>query len=662
MKNKKVTAKTAVCLLLSAALLSSAVPAASAEGIVFRSPELPLASPETEHEIIVQPLPQIVLSTDESGNFRSSLNTAIVNFMPVKAFIVDNNDNEIRVCLLDDSEDGGAVKVNAEILPEMAGGTYRLRIYFSETKYIETDSFTAAAAGFDNAPQCVYISPSHPSYTFYLNVPPETAELVLYKDGTNTVTDVECKVDRSSNSVTISPTRSEGDLGFYYLHVTDQEGKVYTHSFTMYYPCFIDKPYNTILAHGDDSVNIRAAVNSIYCTKTELYSDGEKVGEDLVKNSIWAVRYRIDKKYLGHDLKLRVYYEDYGEFKESGYFDSDVFRITEANSERHFTVQPNDIPAGGSTEWELDFEPLQQELFLEEDAGTGYLYLGKDKRSLTKDDYLNPPYIPNSRKFRIRAYYGPFEEDYIDSAVFTITLPEFTVQPKGGYITEGGTLEASWDYTMQPKSQQLVRYYKNTSEPAYEDLDPSARSVVLGDEPGVNYYVISAVFDMGKEFKCISDTFYVIPTGKEVHKITAPETVRLFNTNLFQNSNEATEGDHISVICNDPDFLKWDTEGSNVQFTPDTENSPNTSFSMPDNDVELKYIKKQSEPEVKLGDVNNDGKINSADITKTAAHIKGLKTLKDDEKDRADVNKDGKINSGDITKIAAHIKGLKKLS
>ena len=65
---------------------------------------------------------------------------------------------------------------------------------------------------------------------------------------------------------------------------------------------------------------------------------------------------------------------------------------------------------------------------------------------------------------------------------------------------------------------------------------------------------------------------------------------------------------------------------------------------------------------VKLGDVNDDGKINSADITKTAAHIKGMKTLSDSEKARADVNGDSKINSADITKIAAHIKGLKTIS
>ena len=61
------------------------------------------------------------------------------------------------------------------------------------------------------------------------------------------------------------------------------------------------------------------------------------------------------------------------------------------------------------------------------------------------------------------------------------------------------------------------------------------------------------------------------------------------------------------------------------------------------------------------GDVNFDGKINAVDITKIAAHIKGLKTLDTDGAAMADVNNDGKVNAADISKIAAHIKGLKLL-
>jgi uncharacterized repeat protein (TIGR02543 family) len=68
-----------------------------------------------------------------------------------------------------------------------------------------------------------------------------------------------------------------------------------------------------------------------------------------------------------------------------------------------------------------------------------------------------------------------------------------------------------------------------------------------------------------------------------------------------------------------------------------------------------------SENSSSLGDVNNDGKINVADITKIAAHVKGRKLLKTDEFTRADVNKDGKITVTDITKVAAHVKGKKML-
>ena len=58
------------------------------------------------------------------------------------------------------------------------------------------------------------------------------------------------------------------------------------------------------------------------------------------------------------------------------------------------------------------------------------------------------------------------------------------------------------------------------------------------------------------------------------------------------------------------------------------------------------------------GDINGDGKVNAGDITKIAAHIKGLKTLEDPE--RADLNGDKKVNASDIVALAAHIKGIKK--
>ena len=63
-----------------------------------------------------------------------------------------------------------------------------------------------------------------------------------------------------------------------------------------------------------------------------------------------------------------------------------------------------------------------------------------------------------------------------------------------------------------------------------------------------------------------------------------------------------------------------------------------------------------------LGDVNNDGKINVTDVSKTAAHVKGIRPLDENAQKRADVNGDNKINVTDIAKIAAHVKGIKPLN
>ena len=60
-----------------------------------------------------------------------------------------------------------------------------------------------------------------------------------------------------------------------------------------------------------------------------------------------------------------------------------------------------------------------------------------------------------------------------------------------------------------------------------------------------------------------------------------------------------------------------------------------------------------------MGDVNNDGEINVSDISKLAAHIKGIRLLESTA--YADVNNDGDVNVTDISLIAAHVKGIRQL-
>ena len=50
-----------------------------------------------------------------------------------------------------------------------------------------------------------------------------------------------------------------------------------------------------------------------------------------------------------------------------------------------------------------------------------------------------------------------------------------------------------------------------------------------------------------------------------------------------------------------------------------------------------------------------------ADITLTAAQVKGISSLSDARRKAADVTEDGTINVSDISGIAAHVKSIKSL-
>ncbi|WP_295156460.1 glycoside hydrolase family 3 N-terminal domain-containing protein [uncultured Ruminococcus sp.] len=64
---------------------------------------------------------------------------------------------------------------------------------------------------------------------------------------------------------------------------------------------------------------------------------------------------------------------------------------------------------------------------------------------------------------------------------------------------------------------------------------------------------------------------------------------------------------------------------------------------------------------VSKGDLTGDGMINVTDISKLAAHVKGVKALDGDIKSAADLNGDGDINVTDISILAAHIKGIRTI-
>ncbi|MCC8191635.1 MAG: leucine-rich repeat protein [Ruminococcus sp.] len=73
-----------------------------------------------------------------------------------------------------------------------------------------------------------------------------------------------------------------------------------------------------------------------------------------------------------------------------------------------------------------------------------------------------------------------------------------------------------------------------------------------------------------------------------------------------------------------------------------------------DNDIEYVLLEK-------LGDVNGDDKVTTADVGLANSHAKGVKTLTDEQFVMADVNEDGSVTTADVGLINAHAKGVSLL-
>ena len=63
-----------------------------------------------------------------------------------------------------------------------------------------------------------------------------------------------------------------------------------------------------------------------------------------------------------------------------------------------------------------------------------------------------------------------------------------------------------------------------------------------------------------------------------------------------------------------------------------------------------------------IGDVTEDGLINSADLLKIVKYLKGSVNLDNIQIDAADATRDNKINSADLLRIVKYLKGTVEFS
>ncbi len=102
-------------------------------------------------------------------------------------------------------------------------------------------------------------------------------------------------------------------------------------------------------------------------------------------------------------------------------------------------------------------------------------------------------------------------------------------------------------------------------------------------------------------------------------------------------------------------FLGWAVDAAATE--PNFQ--PGDSYTT-DADVTLYALWQEEQvPEIQMGDINGDGRINTADVAKLYAHVRQTVLITDGATlARCDLNEDGRINTADVAKLYAIVRGV----
>jgi len=155
-----------------------------------------------------------------------------------------------------------------------------------------------------------------------------------------------------------------------------------------------------------------------------------------------------------------------------------------------------------------------------------------------------------------------------------------------------------------------------------------------------------------EKFDVIADTFYTHQYAQDVmyaqnqgeklrkilEGINATEYEYTFVIPLYENMP--------GVACKRPSTTRTNDGTNNNNLTENGNGSTNSTS-----------------VEYKIGDPNNDGKINSGDLLLLKQYLLKVKTISDDNVLKTmDINKDKKINSGDLLLLKKHLLGTYKIT
>ena len=157
----------------------------------------------------------------------------------------------------------------------------------------------------------------------------------------------------------------------------------------------------------------------------------------------------------------------------------------------------------------------------------------------------------------------------------------------------------------------------------------------------------------------IATTYTITGVGDEAFagntgltSVTLPETVQSIGAKAFDGCTGLTE---VHIQNPVPGFIAADAIDPSIPIYVPV--GTKEAYKAADGWKDLNILEEGESPAV-WGDVNRDGKVNSADVQKTYALMaQGATGLTNPE---ADVNRDGNVNSADIQKIYAIMAGTAK--
>ncbi len=307
----------------------------------------------------------------------------------------------------------------------------------------------------------------------------------------------------------------------------------------------------------------------------------------------------------------------------------------------------------------------------------GYISVGQDTLYLQKWDLIGPNYVNHQYMQNIQApasesistYNGYLDIGLINSN-FVFTIPVFDEMPdkttlpnKGNPNNYLSSLSVNGDYLFESPTK--------TKEFSL-NLSDSTTSVEIAATKVNKKATINGTGSVA--INSDTQTIFIKVTAQNGDvrtykiKITRDDSIELDIGEILRTLNINNDGSYIygnKVGTEVSNIIKMITDRENravVTFT-DKNNKNKTSGILAAGDkIKIKTSKEEKEYTfVIYGDVNEDGKISSADYIAIKNHIMDVKKLSDLELMFADANKDSKVSSADYIAIKNHIMEVKEI-